>query len=138
VGGNIGQASKRRDQAGGVGVASFDRPVLAEAERVGRADRERGVARAVGDRERGMLVGDRHVRPDEPAGRERARALLEQLGRERQSLVAPALEIASRESSLEHRRRAAVVNRPTDHAEPGHYLFLHFGTRPPFLRSASR
>ncbi len=59
-------------------------------------------------------------------------------GGERQSLIAPIAHPARREGGLEHRGRAAVGHRPTDHAEPRHHFFLQEGTRPPFLRRASR
>ena len=55
-------------QAGRVGVVGVDRAVGAEGQRVGRADRARASVALVGERERGLLVRDRHVRAEEAGG----------------------------------------------------------------------
>ena len=51
------RAPDRRDHAGRVGVVGVDRAVGREAQRVRGADRARRRGRAVGERERGVLVG---------------------------------------------------------------------------------
>ena len=58
--------------------------------------RAAAVAR-VGERERGVLVRDRDVGADEAGRRQRPHGLLEQLGRQRQQLVAPAAQAERRE-----------------------------------------
>ena len=65
-------AAERGEQAGRVGVVGVDRAVVAERQRVRRADRAGGVAGRRRQRERRLLVRDRDVRaakPDAPSAR---------------------------------------------------------------------
>ena len=101
-----GVARQRGEQAGRVRVVGVDRAVL-ERQRVRGADRARGVARLVGERERRLLVRDRHVRAAVARGRQRAHGLGEQLGRDRQLHVAP-VEPERLERRVVDRGRAAV------------------------------
>ena len=69
----------------------------------------------VGQRERRLLVRDRHVRAAVARRRQRAHRLLEQLGRDRQLHVAP-VEPERLERRVVHRRRAAVRDRVAEDA----------------------
>ena len=105
----------------------MDLSVGREAERVRGADRARGCARAVGDAQRGRFVRDRHVRADESGLRKRAYGLVEELGRDREPLVAEPLQAERGERGLVHRRRAAVSDRPAEDAETaGAHYFCFF------------
>ena len=72
--------------------------------------------RLVRERERGLLVRDRHVGAARSRRRGSARhGLGEQLGRDGQQLVAP-VDSRARRSRVVHRRRAAVGDRPAEDA----------------------
>ncbi len=59
--------------------------------------------------------------PRKPDAAERARGLGEQLRRHRQALVAPPVHAERRQRRVVHRRRAAVRDRPAEHAQAGHH-----------------
>ena len=108
----------RRCSPGASVLSACDRAVGGEAQRVRGADRARRLAGLVGERERGVLVRHGDVGADE-AGAARARATVSS-----NSPAAPAAAgRASRcspqrgERRALHRRRAAVGDRPAEHAE---------------------
>ena len=110
---------ERSQQAGRVGVLRGDRAVPPEAERVGRPDRARAIARAVGQRERGLLVGNRHVGPEKPLRRAREPSA------PRARAARAAADSATRpcragERGVVDRRREAMGDRPAEDAQaPG-------------------
>ncbi len=75
-------------------------PVGAEGQRVRRADRPGALGRLVGQRERRLLVGDRHVGADEAGAGQRADGLGEELRRDRQPLVAPVASPSAASAAL--------------------------------------
>src|SRR5262249_41354946 len=79
--------------------------------------RARGVRGAAGAGARRLLGRQRHVGAANPRLRERRDGLGEQLGRDREQLVAPVREPNRRQRGVLHRRRAAVRNRPAEHTE---------------------
>ena len=72
------RARQRGDQSGSVGVLGGDRSVGREGERVRRADRAGDLARAVGQRERRLLVRDRDVGAEKAGAPERPHRRVEQ------------------------------------------------------------
>ena len=132
-----GGAAKRGEQAGRVGVLRGDRPVGAEAERVGGADRHSGPAGVRGQRERGVLVRDGHVGAHEARGRA-ARGSSRRTAR-----AAPAgAGSASRPSRAPRAPRCASpvsgCARPASRGRPTWAsLLLQAGGRPPCLREAA-
>ena len=74
--------------------------------------------------------------PTKPAAAERAHGLREQLGRDGQQLIAPALHPERGERRVVHRRRAAVGDGPAEHAQARHH-FLQTGGCPPFFFTAA-
>jgi hypothetical protein len=126
---------QRLEQPGDVGVVGGDPPALEERERVRGADRRGGLRRLVRERERRLLVRDRHVDPAEAGGGQRAHRLSEALGRQRQPQVAPAGQPSRRERGVLHRGRARVRDRPAGDAQVGQ----HFcgGALPPFFSRAA-
>ncbi len=117
--GAVGRAGQRGEEARGVGVVGVDDAVGLERERVRGADGARGLARHVGDGERGLLVRDRRVDAAEAERGQRAHGLGEQVRRQRQPLVAP-VQPEHGERRVVHLRRARVGHRPPAHPEPGH------------------
>ena len=89
---------------------------VGERQRVGSADRARGVARLVGERERRLLVRDRDVRAAVAGSRQRADGLGEELGRDRQLHVTP-VEPERLERRVVDRGRAAVPDRVAQDAD---------------------
>ena len=83
--GSIASASSRP----GTSVLSAWIAAGPEGQRVRGADGRRGRRRGVGERERRLLVRDRHVEPAEAGGGQRADGLREPRGRQRQPQVAP-------------------------------------------------
>ena len=65
------------------------------------------------------LCGIVTLAPAKPAAGQGAHGLGEELGRDRQALVAPAVEPDRAQRGVVHRRRAAVGDRPAEDAEPG-------------------
>ena len=91
---------------------------------------------SVGQRQRRLLVRDRHVRAAEPGAGQRAHGLLEQLRRHREQAVAPVAEPGRPQRGVLHRRRAAVADRPAEHAEAAVHSrhaaqWQNSGERPP-------
>ena len=112
-----GRLGERREQARRVGVVGADRPVRLEASACWpRRSRPRR-RRRVRERERGLLVRDRDVRARGSRRRQRPDGLGQQLGRDRQELVAPRGRQPERlQRRVVHRGRAAVGDRPAEDA----------------------
>ena len=128
--GSNGSASIR---PGRVGVVGVDRAVAANVERVGGADRARGVGRLVGERERRLLVRDRHVGAREAGARQR---------RARSPRTARAAPAAAGSASRRARARRSAASciagerlcahRPAEHAADRHQrLSTSSGDLPP-------
>ncbi len=86
----------RSSRPGASVLSARDRAVALERQRVGGADRLRGGARRVGERQRRLLVRDRHVDAAEARGGQRPHGLGEQLRRQRQREVLPVVEARGR------------------------------------------
>ena len=114
-----GVAAARRCSPGASVLSACDRAVGAEGQRVGGADRAR--ARRVASSasaSAASLCGIVTFAPAKPAAPSARDRLGEQLGRDRQQLVAPVAEAERRQRGVVHRRRAAVA-RPASRGRRG-------------------